>query len=84
MILEICVAVFDGFLIAKYSQLFNLRLLCNENGVLLEGKRNTVGRQKDYSWKVKVVLLQGNVSFLRSKKLLADVNTIITHCILAT
>lgn len=84
MILEICVAVFDVFLIAKYSQLFNLRLLCNAKGLLLEGKRTTVGRQKDYSWKVKVVFLQGNVSFLRSKKLLADVNTIITHCILAT
>ncbi len=53
-------------------------------GIQLEGKRTTVGRQKDYSWKVKVVFLQGNVSFLRNKKLLADVNTIITHCILAT
>ena len=49
MILEICVAVFDVFFNSKILATLQLRLLCNEKGVLLEGKRTTVGRQKDYS-----------------------------------
>ena len=38
-------------------------------GVLLEGKRSTVGRQMEYSWRAKVVHFKQKGRFLRGDKL---------------
>ena len=58
MIIEIWRAVFDGFFSVHPYPTAHSSLLCPANVVLLQLKRATVGRQKDYSLSAKVVLLQ--------------------------